>query len=71
MREKTHVTQTILEIQSNNVLKWNGRLVRMEDSRLPNKIMSWSPEQRRRRGQSEVSTKRKWKGLCETEQIKM
>jgi hypothetical protein len=46
MREKTRVTQTILEILDKSMLKWSGRLVQMEDNRSPNGIMTWSPKRR-------------------------
>jgi hypothetical protein len=71
MREKTRETQTILEILDNNMLKWSGGVVRMEDNRWPYGIMTWSSERRRRRGRPEVSGKRKWKGLCGAEQFNM
>jgi len=54
MREKMHVTQTILERLDNNMFKWSGRVIRMEDNRWPKGIMTWSPEGRRRRGRPEV-----------------
>jgi len=44
MREKTRETQTILEILDNNMLKWSGGVVRMEDNRWPYGIMTWSSE---------------------------
>jgi hypothetical protein len=42
------VTQTILERMENNMLKWYGHVLRMEDNRWPKRIMTWSPEGRRR-----------------------
>jgi hypothetical protein len=69
MREKTRVTQTILERLDNYMLKLRGRVVRMEDNRWPNGITTWSPERRLRRGRPEVSRKRKWKGSCGAEQF--
>jgi hypothetical protein len=71
MREKTRVTQTILERLDKNTLKWSGRVVQMEDNRWLKRIMTWSPERRRRRGLPEVSGKRKWQGLCGAEQCNM
>ena len=38
----------------NDMLKWCGHVVRMEDKRWPKRIMTWSPEGRRRRGQPEI-----------------
>jgi hypothetical protein len=71
MREKTRVTQTILERQDNSMLKWSGRVLRMEDNRRQKGIMIWSPERRRRRGRPKVRRKRKWKALCGAEQFNM
>ena len=48
------VTQTILERMENNVLKWYGHVVRMEDKRWSKRIMAWSREGRRGRGQPEI-----------------
>jgi hypothetical protein len=33
----------------NNMLKWYGHVLRMEDNGEPKRIMTWSPEGRRRR----------------------
>jgi hypothetical protein len=41
------VTQTILEGMESNMLKWYGHVLRMEDG-WPKRIMTWSPEGRRR-----------------------
>jgi hypothetical protein len=38
------VTQIILERMENNMLKWHGHVLRMEDNRWPKRIMTWSPE---------------------------
>jgi hypothetical protein len=42
------ITQTILERMENNMLKWCGHVVRMEDNRWSRRIMAWSAEGRRR-----------------------
>jgi hypothetical protein len=44
IREKMRVTQIILERMENNMLKWYGHVLRMEDNRWPKRIMTWSPE---------------------------
>jgi len=36
------------------MLKWYVHVVRIEDNRWPKRIMTWSPEGRRRRGRPEV-----------------
>ena len=47
------VTQIILE-RIENMLKWYGQVVYMEDNRWPKRITTWRPEGRRRRGRPEV-----------------
>jgi hypothetical protein len=53
------VTQTILERMENNMLKWYGYVLHMEDNRWP-KRMTRLPEGRRR-GRHEM----KWEGEAE------
>jgi hypothetical protein len=48
-KKKMGVTQTILERMENNMLKWYGHVLRMEDNTWPKRIITWSPEGRRRR----------------------
>jgi hypothetical protein len=43
------VTQTVLESMENNSLRWYGHVLRMEDNGWSKRIMTWSPEERRRR----------------------
>jgi len=43
-----------LERMQNNVLKWYGHVVRMDDNRWPKRLMTWLPEGRRRRGRPEA-----------------
>jgi hypothetical protein len=53
IRERMGLTQTTLE-RVENMLKWDGNVVRMKDSRWPRRIMAWSSgERRRRRGRPE------------------
>jgi hypothetical protein len=52
-------TQTILERLESNMLKWYGHVLRMEDNRWPERIMTWSPEGRR--GRPEIKWEREWK----------
>jgi hypothetical protein len=37
------VTQTVLEIVENNILKWYGHVVCMGGNRWPMRMMTWSP----------------------------
>jgi hypothetical protein len=48
------LTQTILKIMENNMLKWYGHVLCMEDTRRPKRIMTWSPEGGGRRGRPEI-----------------
>lgn len=54
IREKNWVRQTITKRTKKSILKLTGHVVCMEDNRLPKRIMSWSPGERRRRGRLEV-----------------
>jgi hypothetical protein len=49
--------KTILERMENNMLKWYGHVLRMEDNGWPKRIMTWSPEGRRR-GRPEMKWER-------------
>jgi hypothetical protein len=55
IKEKIRVTQTNLEKLEKKTLKLYGHVARIEDKRLPKRIMTWSPEGRRRRGRPEVT----------------
>jgi hypothetical protein len=44
----------MLDRIENNMLKWGGNVVRMEDNRWPKWTMTWLPAGRRRRGRPEV-----------------
>ena len=48
------VTETILDRMENNMLKWYGHVVRMEDNRWPKRITTWCTEGRQRRGRPEA-----------------
>jgi hypothetical protein len=48
------VIQSILERMENSMLKCYGYVVRIEDNRWHKRIMTCSPEGRRRRGRAEV-----------------
>jgi hypothetical protein len=42
----------------NNMLKWYRHLLRIEDNGWPKRIMTWSPEGRRKRGRPEMKWER-------------
>ena len=48
------VTQTVLERMENNMLKWNGHVLRMGDKRWPKQILTCLLEGRKRRGRPEA-----------------
>jgi hypothetical protein len=51
------VTQTILDTMESNMLKWYGHVLRMEDNIWPKRIMTGSPEGKRR-GRPEMKWER-------------
>jgi lysozyme family protein len=53
------VTQAVLESLENNMLKWYGHVVRIDDKIWGNRILTRSPEGRRRRGRPEVKWEKK------------
>jgi len=61
-QKKKWATQTILESQENNLLKWYGHVVRMDYKIWRKRIMTWSPEARRQRGRPDV----KWEKEVES-----
>ena len=50
-------TQTILEEMENKILKWYAHVLRMGDRR-PTRMLTWSPEGRKRRGRPETKWQR-------------
>ena len=51
-------TQTILEEMENKILKWYAHVLRMGDNRRPTRMLTWSPEGRKRRGRPETKWQR-------------
>ena len=45
------------------ILKWNGRVQRMEEGRLPKGVMKWSPPGRRKRGRPKLNWTEGIRGL--------
>ena len=46
-------------------LKWYGHVLRMEEGRLPKKVMKWSPPGRRKRGRPKLTWAEEIRGLME------
>jgi hypothetical protein len=45
-----NVTRSLLDDISTKKLKWYGHVQRMEEGRLPKRVMKWNPPGRRKRG---------------------
>jgi hypothetical protein len=63
------VTQTNLEKLEYKTLKWYGHVARMEDKKWPKRIMTWSWEEKRRRGRPEVTWEKKVKKVMKQENL--
>lgn len=50
IREIMQVDRNILEIVEERRLRWYGHVLRMSEERIPNKILNWKVEGKRRRG---------------------
>ena len=46
-------------------IKWYGHVQRMEEGRLPKKVMKWSPPGRRKRGRPKLTWAQEIRGLME------
>ena len=49
------VTRSLLEDIKTKQLQWYGRVQRMEERRLPKKVLKWRPSGRRKRGRPEIT----------------
>ena len=54
-KQKMNVTRSLLEDIKTIQLKWYGHIQRMEEGRLPKKVMKWSPPRRRKRGRPKLT----------------
>jgi len=50
IKQKMNVTRSLLDDIKTKQLKWYGHVQRMEEGKLPKKVMKWSPPGRRKRG---------------------
>ena len=55
IKQKMNVTRSLLEDIKTKQLKWYGHVQRMEEGRLPKKVMKWSPPGRRKRGRPKLT----------------
>jgi hypothetical protein len=53
IREVMEVGKNILEVTGEKRLRWFGHVKRMPGNRLPQKILEWEPEGKRRRGKTQ------------------
>ena len=50
-----NVTRSLLDDIKTKQLKWYGHVQRMEEGRLPKKVMKWSPPEIRKRGRPKLT----------------
>ena len=58
-----NVTRPLLDDIKTKQLKWYGHVQRMEEGRLPKKVMKWSPPGRRKRGRPKATLEEGIRGL--------
>jgi hypothetical protein len=60
-----NVTRSLLEDIKTKQLKWYGHVQRMEERRVPKKVMKWSPLGRRKLGRPKLTWAEEIRGLVE------
>ena len=55
IKQKMNVTRSVLDDIKTKQLKWYGHVQRMEEERLPKKVMKWSPPGRRKWGRPKAT----------------
>ena len=65
IKQKMNVTRSLLEDIKTKQLKWYGHVQRMEEGRLPKKVMKWSPPGRRKGGRPKLTWAEEIRGLTE------
>jgi len=55
IKQKMNVTRSLLDDNKTQQLKRYGHVQRMEEERLPKKVMKWSPPGRRKRGRPKAT----------------
>ena len=65
IKHKMNVTRSLLEDIKTKQLKWYGHVQRMEEGRLPKKVMKWSPPGRGKRGRPKLTWAEEIRGLME------
>jgi len=62
IKQKMNVARSILD-DIKTKLQWYGHVQRMEEGRLPKKVMKWSPPGRRKRGRPKLNWAEGIRGL--------
>ena len=65
IKQKMNVTRSLLEDIKTKQLEWCGHVQRMEEGRLPKKVMKWSPPGRRKRGRPKLTWAEEIRGRME------
>jgi hypothetical protein len=65
IKQKMYITRSLLEDIKTKQLKWYGHVQRMEEGRLPKKVMKWRPPGRRKRGRPNLTWAEEIRGLME------
>ena len=63
IKQKMSVVRSLLDDIKTNQLKWYGHVQRMEEGRLPKKVMKWSRPGRRKRGRPKATWAEGIRGL--------
>ena len=63
IKQKMNATRSLLEDIKTKQLKWYGHVQRMEEGRLPKKVMKLSPTGRRKRGRPKLTWTEGIRGL--------
>jgi len=63
IRNTINITRSLLDDIKTQQLKWHGHVQRMEEGRLPKKVMKWSPPGRRKRGRPKATWAEGIRGL--------
>jgi len=63
IKQKMNVTRSRLDDIKTQQLKWYGHVQRMEEGRLPKKVMKWNPPGRRKWGRPKATWEEGIRGL--------
>ena len=65
IKQKMNVARSLLDDIKTKQLQWYGHVQRMEEGRLPKKVMKWRPPGRRKRGRPKLTWAEEIRGLME------